>query len=104
MVETGTIEAKYRALSARLDEATLRVWAATEARSLGRGGVSLVAKATGMSRTTIYAGLSDLKAGTSGGEGCDRVRVRAAGGGRKKLIDKDLRLLSDLDEIGRAHV
>jgi hypothetical protein len=41
------IEEKYRALSGRLDEATLRLWAAAEARSLGRGGVSLVAKAAG---------------------------------------------------------
>ena len=43
------IEAKYQALSGRLDEAALRIWAATEARSLGRGGVSMVAKAIGMS-------------------------------------------------------
>ena len=33
------IKAKYQALSGRLDEATLRMWAATEPRSLGRGGV-----------------------------------------------------------------
>jgi hypothetical protein len=46
------IEAKYQ-LSGRLDEATLRPWVSTEARSLGRGGVSLVAKAAGVSRTTI---------------------------------------------------
>ncbi|MDP1971065.1 MAG: ISAzo13 family transposase, partial [Methylobacter sp.] len=51
MDDTATIEAKYKALSGRLDEATLRLWAATEARSLGRGGVSTVAKAIGMSRT-----------------------------------------------------
>jgi len=55
------IEAKHQALSRRLDEATLRLWAATEARSLGHGGVSTVAKATGMSRTTIYAGVAELK-------------------------------------------
>jgi hypothetical protein len=47
------VEGKYRALAARLDEATLRLWAAVEARSLGRGGVSAVAKAIGMSRTTV---------------------------------------------------
>ncbi|MBE0548049.1 MAG: ISAzo13 family transposase, partial [Rubrivivax sp.] len=38
-----TIEAKYQALAGRLDEATLRLWVATEARSIGRGGVSVVA-------------------------------------------------------------
>jgi len=56
MGDVSAIEAKFLALSGRLDEATLRMWAATEARSLGRGGVSAVAKAMGMSRTTIHAG------------------------------------------------
>lgn len=92
----AAIEAKYEALSGRLDEATLRMWAATEARSLGRGGISLVAKATGMSRTTIHAGLTELK-NPSPGE--PARRVRAVGGGRKKLIDKDPSLLSDLDAL-----
>jgi DNA-binding phage protein len=44
-----------------LDKATLRLWVAAEARSLGRGGVSLVANAVGMSRTTIYAGLAEIE-------------------------------------------
>ena len=95
MENMATIEAKYQALSGRLDEATLRMWAATEARSLGRGGISLVAKATGMSRTTIHAGLTELKSPSAG----ESRRVRAEGGGRKKLIDKDPSLLSDLDAL-----
>lgn len=100
MVDMATIEAKYQALSERLNEATLRVWAAAEARSLGRGGVCLVAKATGMSRTTIHAGLSELKGSApSTGEHGGHPRIRAAGGGRKKLIDKDVSLLSDLDAL-----
>jgi transposase len=100
MSDMTTIAAKYQALSARLDEATLHAWAATEARSLGRGGVSLVAKATGLSRTTIYAGLSELKvaAPPAAGRG-ERARVRSVGGGRKKLIDKDASLLSALDAL-----
>lgn len=95
----ATIEAKYQALSGRLDEATLRMWAATEARSLGRGGVSLVAKATGLSRTTIHAGLTELKALAPAGGHSGRPRARSIGGGRKKLIDKDASLLSDLDAL-----
>jgi len=97
----ATIEAKYQALSGRLDEAALRVWAAAEARSLGRGGVSTVAKAIGMSRTTIHAGLSELKAAASApaSKSHGRLRVRAAGGGRKKLTDKDASLLSALDAL-----
>ena len=95
------VEIMYQALSGRLDEATLRVWAATEARSLGRGGVSAVAKATGLSRTTIHAGLAELKAPglACAGAGDERPRVRAAGGGRKKLTDKDAQLLHDLDAL-----
>jgi DNA-binding phage protein len=65
MGDLAMIEAKFQALSGRLDEATLRMWAATEARSLGRGGVSAVAKAIGMSRTTIHTGLAELKTAAS---------------------------------------
>ena len=59
MDDLSTIEAKCLARSGRLDEATLRKWAATETRSLGRGGVRAVAKAIGMSRTSIHAGRAD---------------------------------------------
>lgn len=51
------IREKFEALSGRLDEATLRLWAAVEGRTLGRAGVTAVATASGLSRTTIYAGL-----------------------------------------------
>lgn len=94
------IKDKFQALSGRLDEAGLRTWAATEARSLGRGGVSAVAKATKMSRTTIHAGLSELKAElASEAKNSGHSRVRAAGGGRKKLSDKDANLLNALDAL-----
>jgi transposase len=107
MSDAGTIEDKYRVLAGRLDEATLRLWAAVEARTLGRGGVSTVAKAIGMSRTTIYAGLQELGSTPAplaslsfspvGGIGKRRIRVK--GGGRKKLTDKDATLLRDLDAL-----
>ena len=107
MGDVGIIAGKYRALSDRLDEATLRLWAAVEARSLGRGGVTMVARAIGISRTTIYAGLSELEANGSssvtasfsevGATG--KRRIRAKGGGRKKLTDKDPTLLRDLDAL-----
>lgn len=101
------IEEKYRALSGRLDEATLRLWAAAEARSLGRGGVSLVAKAAGVSRTTVYAGLAEIEAAdtakvqrsASVAPTAAPPRVRAAGGGRKKLTTSDLGLLDALDAL-----
>jgi transposase len=102
MGNLAMIEAKFQALSGRLDEATLRIWAATEARSLGRGGVSAVAKAIGMSRTTIHAGLAELKAAASPVQVSKREarpRIRATGGGRKKLTAKDANLLRDLDAL-----
>src|SRR5687767_383285 len=106
MSDAGTIEDKYRALAGRLDEATLRLWAAVEARALGRGGVSTVAKAIGLSRTTIYSGLKELESPpplaaappTAAGVPSKR-RIRAEGGGRKKLTDKDTTLLRDLDAL-----
>ena len=103
MADITTIEAKFQALSNRLDEAALRVWAAAEARSLGRGGVTAVAKAIGMSRTTIHAGLSELKAtALPVSKSNTRPRVRSVGGGRKKLADKDASLLVALDRLVKA--
>jgi hypothetical protein len=105
MSDVRTIEDKYRALAERLDEAMLRLWAAVEARTLGRGGVSTVAKATGLSRTTIYSGLKDLgspppsSAPPAAVGAASARRIRAAGAGRKKLTDKDPTLLRDLDAL-----
>ena len=96
---------KFRALADRLDEATLRVWAAAEARSLGRGGVSLVAKVAGLSRTTIYAGLVEVEAAEAQARRRKSTpkaaagRVRAIGGGRKRLTELDATLLADLDAL-----
>ena len=55
------IQRKYEVLGKILDERGRRFWAATEAGELGRGGVSLVARATGLSRTTIYRGMVELQ-------------------------------------------
>jgi hypothetical protein len=112
MNQTPAVEAKFRALSGRLDEATLRLWAAAEARSLGRGGVSVVAKVAGLSRTTVYAGLAEIEAAAKAkGKGRSKAatqplvaalapkRVRAPGGGRKRLVDIDASLLADLDAL-----
>jgi hypothetical protein len=95
------LEEKFRALAPRLDEATLRLWAAIEARTLGRGGVSAVARASGLSRTTIYAGLRELAGAMPRAERAVGAagRIRAKGGGRKRLTVKDPSLLRDLDAL-----
>ena len=101
MKAAKVIEEKFRALAGRLDEAALRLWAAVEARALGHGGVSVVANTVGLSRTTIHAGLRELAAAPpSGGLRTGGARrVRAKGGGRKKLTVKDPTLLRDLDTL-----
>jgi hypothetical protein len=86
---------KYRVVAPELDERRRRQWAAAEARELGYGGVSVVAHATGLARSTIHAGLLDLRASR-------RQRVRAAerirrvGGGRRPLTTCDPALLAAL--------
>ena len=54
------INEKYTSLESVLDERARRLWAAVEARALGRGGITRVAEATGLSRVTIRAGLKEL--------------------------------------------
>ncbi len=73
------------------------MWAAAEALSAGRGGVSAVSRVTGVSRTTIYRGIKELEDTKSLGD--TTGRTRAAGGGRKKIVDVDPGLRADLDVL-----
>jgi len=92
------IETKYRSLKREMDERLRRQWAAAEARDLGWGGITVVARATGMSRTTITAGLGELALPED-----ERVieanRVRRPGGGRKSLTETDAGLLAALEAL-----
>ena len=87
MTTLAQIQRKWQAVGHRMDERTTRIWAATEAREIGRGGTSLVARATGLSRTTIQTGLMELEQGVSlDGRGVAELhRVRRPGGGRKTI-------------------
>jgi hypothetical protein len=58
---TELIRRKFESLVGDLDERARRRWAAVEARALGRGGISIVSRATGLSRVTIRAGLRELE-------------------------------------------
>ena len=82
----ATISAKYAQLAAHLNEKTLRLWAATEALALGRGGISLVARATGLSRTTIHTAIQEL---VRPADPAAAARVRRQGGGRAPLTRHD---------------
>jgi len=82
MTTEAMIRQKFQALSTHLNEHTRRLWAATEAGPLGYGGISLVARATGVSRRAIQAGLQELTAG----EVLPTGRLRRPGGGRKSAV------------------
>jgi hypothetical protein len=74
------IKMRYEDLLPILDERGRRLFAAAEARALGRGGPYVVEKAIGVARSTINRGIIELKAGVS----LDNGRRRKKGGGRKK--------------------
>lgn len=91
---------KYKLLGNLLDERGRRLWAAIEANQLGRGGVSIVARATGMSRTTIYQGMEELERQEQPERlKTQRQRVRTLGGGRKSLTAKDPGVLAELEKL-----
>ena len=92
------IRRKYRAVSVEMDERHRRQWAAAEARELGWGGVTAVAQATGLSRTTISAGLRELELPAKQ-RSVEGMRVRRAGGGRKALTETDPGLLAALEAL-----
>ncbi|MBM3226406.1 MAG: ISAzo13 family transposase [Candidatus Tectomicrobia bacterium] len=89
---------KFAVLDAVLDERGRRLWAVTEAKALGRGGQTLVAKATGLSRRTIYQGLRELEY-LSRCHPTAPQRIRTPGGGRKPLTAHDPTLLADLEAL-----
>lgn len=91
------IQTKYDALKNHLDERGRRLWGAAEADALGHGGVSWVAKATGMAESTIRRGYQELR--STQAEEPDSRRVRQPGGGRKRLTAKDQYLLPALDAL-----
>jgi hypothetical protein len=80
MTTIQLIGEKYRALSPTFNERIRRLWAGTEARALGRGGIAVVARATGLARNTVVRGMKELEKDSS----LDPARVRRAGAGRKR--------------------
>jgi hypothetical protein len=81
-----------------MDERLRRQWAAAEARELGWGGASLVARATGLSRPTITAGLRELDQ-PDAQRAAQAARVRRPGGGRPPLTATDPGLLAALESL-----
>lgn len=99
MVELELLKAKYECLAQRLDERSYRLCLAGDAAAFGRGGIKLVSDASGASRTTIYAGLRELKENVGIGDGKAERRIRRPGGGRKARAETDELLLVNLDAL-----
>ena len=97
----STVRQKYEVLAPLLHEKARRCWAASEALALGRGGISLVATATELSRPTIRRGIAELQAGDYGpaDDRADHPRVRRPGGGRHTLSASDGTLIEDLKRL-----
>lgn len=89
------IREKYVAVVSDLDERGRRRWAAAEARSLGRGGVSAVASATCISDRTIRNGIRELH----DPEALDLGRQRKPGGGRRAREDTQPDLIQALEAL-----
>jgi len=92
------LTAKFQSVWPLLDERTRRLMAASEARALGYGGVSLVHRASGLSRNAIVRGMEEIDGGHVAGEG----RTRRPGAGRKPLTESDPRLLATLERLIEA--
>lgn len=94
-----TVESKYKVLSAVLNERQRRLWAASEAKVLGRGGVSWVSRATGLSRTTITGAMKELDVLEWGVPMSPEEPIRRPGGGRKPLTETDPEVIADLERL-----
>ena len=94
MIEEAPIRLRWDAVGARLDERGRRLFAAAEVRAVGRGGLAVVSKITGLARSTINRGKKDLDA-----QPLAKGRVRRAGGGRRSVCDNDPGLVPALERL-----
>jgi Rhodopirellula transposase DDE domain len=107
------IKSKFESLRPALNERLCRLWAAAEARAIGRGGVTRVCAATGLSRATVVRGLhelplldtvpavseSDAEASTGSAGRREHARIRRPGGGRKLTEVKDPGVIAALEQM-----
>ena len=89
------LKEKFDSVWPLLDERTRRIMAASEAKALGYGGVSLVSRACGLSRKAISKGICEIQEGSTPGEG----RIRQPGAGRKPIMVTDPQLVTALEEL-----
>ena len=95
MIDVGTVRTRFLRIKPVLDERARRLFVANEALSLGRGGVRAVAAVTGVARSTINRGISELKSAdhaTGGG-------IRRPGAGRKRAVERQPGLVAALEAL-----
>lgn len=96
MDELSAIKCRYDYINRFLNEKSRRLFLASEAKTIGWGGIEKVSRATGVSSDTISKGCKELE---NEPEIIESGKIRKPGGGRKKLVDTDATLLSDLDNL-----
>ena len=94
-VAEAKIAERWRLFGPECDERRRRLWAASEAKTQGPGGVALLARVTGLSEETVRRGLAELESG----ERLERGQVRRSGGGRRPVVETDPSVLEDLDRL-----
>src|SRR6202035_2532225 len=95
MIDHDAIRTRYNALGLFLNERDRRLFAASEARAAGRGGITAVSRTTGIARSTIGRGLADLR---SGAVRCSQ-RGRRKGGGQKPATETQPGILEALNDL-----
>ncbi len=95
MKDTDLIAKRHQILSPLLDEKSRRLLTAAESRVIGHGGIGIVSKSTGVSRTTISTGLKEL----NNPDLIDNSRIRKKGGGRKKSVEKLPAIEEELEKL-----
>lgn len=101
MIDRDAIRLRWEAFASKADERTRRLWAASEVRAAGWGGLAAVSSITGLARSTIERGLKDLDTAQ-----LPKGRIRREGGGGVSTTERDpavldaLRLLVEPDTLG----
>jgi hypothetical protein len=95
MIAINQMRSRFETIWTHLDEKGRRLWAASEAKAHGRGGLKMVHEVTGMSRTVISEGIHEI----AGKKPIQENRIRRSGAGRKTLRSIDETLLDDLKAL-----
>ena len=94
MVDEDGIQYRWNTVGSKLDERGRRLFAAAEVRTAGWGGLSVVARITGLARSTINRGEDDLDA-----EPLAKGKIRRSGGGRRAVAETDPELVPELKRL-----